>query len=422
MTRFRILAALLLGPALLAACRQSSDLRSEPPTSGGFPTPTHTPSKAASPLLSTPEPEDPVSQSPARATTATPEAASRESAIPTPGAGNPAPDASFTEEVPPPAKPVPLPPGVEVLALLGTDAEGPGVGRTDTILLVFYNRRNGTASLVSVPRDLYVYLPGLEMNRINTAFYKGGFDLLALTLEYNLGVRPQHWVLARFSDFVRFIDDLDGVNVPVSDPMPDDCGGIPLGTVHMDGATALCYLRERRTTSDIDRSRRQLEVLQVILDRVIALESLRYLPEWYERYQEAVRTDLTLDDLFAFIPLVIQLPDSGLQKYQIGWDEVEAWKVPESGAQVFLPERVKIAALLHRAVDGLGASGPDSPALETRVAALTATATLPAAPTQNQAPELQAPAETPSPTSPPVQTAFPSTRSTPTLAPSETPP
>jgi len=150
---------------------------------------------------------------------------------------------------------------VEVLALLGTDAEGPGVGRTDTILLVFYNRRNGTASLVSVPRDLYVYLPGLEMNRINTAFYKGGFDLLALTLEYNLGVRPQHWVLARFSDFVRFIDDLDGVSVPVSDPMPDDCGGIPLGTVHMDGATALCYLRERRTTSDIDRSRRQLEVL-----------------------------------------------------------------------------------------------------------------------------------------------------------------
>jgi LCP family protein required for cell wall assembly len=264
------------------------------------------------------------------------------------------------------------------MVLLGMDADGVEIGRSDTLLLVFYHLRQHNASLVSVPRDLYVYLPGLEMNRINTAFSKGGFDLLAHTFEYNLGVRPNHWAAANFSDFIRFIDDLGGINVPVSDPLPGDCGGIPPGKVHMDGAMALCYLRERRTTSDIDRSRRQQEVLQVILDRVIALESLRQLPEWYGRYRESVMTDLTLPDLFGFIPLVLELPDSGLEKYQISWDEVEVWQVPDSGAKVFLPQRDRIEAVLHRAVAGLGATVVDSRAFQMRLAALTATATVPA--------------------------------------------
>jgi LCP family protein required for cell wall assembly len=307
------------------------------------------------------------------------------------------PAASSTEQVPSPAEPFPLPPGVEILVLLGMDEEDSGVSRTDTILLVFYNLQTGKASLVSVPRDLYIYLPGLEMNRINTAFYKGGFDLLALTFEYNLGVRPGHWAAANFSDFVRFIDDLGGIKVPVSDPMPGDCGGISPGKVLMDGATALCYLRERRTTSDIDRSRRQQEVLQVILERAIALESLRRLPEWYESYRGSVMTDLDLPDLFAFIPLVLKLPDSGLQKYQISWDQVEVWKVPDTDAQVFLPQRDRITALLQMAVAGLDSTLVDSRAFEKRVAALTATATLPALPAEPGSTESVEPADTPTP-------------------------
>lgn len=179
----------------------------------------------------------------------------------------------------------------------------------------------------------------------------------------------------------------------------------------MDGTIALCYLRERRTTSDIARSRRQQEVLQMILDRVIAFESLRDLPGWYERYRETVDTDLTLEDLLAFIPFVLKLPDSGLHKYQIGWEQVEPWQVPESGAQVFLPKNEEIRTLLLRAVAGLDASVPDSPALQARIGALTATATLPVEPAEPGPPEAEIPTETPSPTVPP------STQSTPTLAP-----
>jgi LCP family protein required for cell wall assembly len=252
---------------------------------------------------------------------------------------------------------------VEVVALLGTDTESPRAGRTDTIMLLLFNRESGLASLVSIPRDLYVYQPGLSMDRINTAYLRGGFDLLALTLEYNLGVRPNYWVLVHLGDFSRFIDDLGGIPVPVSVPLANDCGGIPHGIVNMDGGTALCYMRERRTSSDIERSHRQQEVLPVILERVISLDGLSQLPEWYERYAGAVETNFALDDLLALIPTVLKVQDDSLHNFQIGWNEVESWGVPYTGARVFLPKREAALDILKEAIDVLG-----SPPTETATA------------------------------------------------------
>ncbi|HEX7975015.1 MAG TPA: LCP family protein, partial [Anaerolineales bacterium] len=176
---------------------------------------------------------------------------------PVPWDGYPAPNATpLSTAVPPPAPKVSLPDGVQVLALLGTDSEAPYLGRTDTILLVFYNVHNGKASLLSVPRDLYVYIPGYTMDRINTAYVSGGIDLLFLTLEYNLGVRPNHWALAHLNDFSQFVDDLGGVTVQVPAPVVDPWCSVPAGKVHLSGYSALCYVRSRMGSSDFDRSRR----------------------------------------------------------------------------------------------------------------------------------------------------------------------
>jgi polyisoprenyl-teichoic acid--peptidoglycan teichoic acid transferase len=414
MRKFHVLAVLSLGLALLAACYQMAS----PPSDHPLLTASSTPSQLPVPPTSRPEPVQLVSPS-SPPPTGAPRPAIRIAPTPTPAVDKPLPSAFPTVEIPGPAEPLPLPEGVQVLALLGADDQGSGAGRTDSILLVFYHLQNGTASLVSIPRDLYVYLPGREMGRINTAFYWGGFDLLAGTLEYNLGVHPDHWVLVRFGDFIRFVDDLGGVTVPVSDPLPDDCGGIPPGAVHMDGSTALCYLRERRTTSDIARSRRQQEVLGVILDRFITFEHLRDLPLWYERYREAVRTDLTLENLLAFIPFAIKLQDAGMRKYQIGWEQVEPRKLPDNGAEVFLPKRGEIRALLLQAIAGLDAAVPGSHALQARLAALTATATQTPEPAGESLPEIEIPTETPLPTPSLAVTTPPSLRDTPTLAPSD---
>jgi LCP family protein required for cell wall assembly len=241
---------------------------------------------------------------------------------------------------------------VEVIVLLGSDNFSPYVGRSDSILLVFYNPQNGNASLVSVPRDLYVYLPGMGMQRINSAYGSGGIELLYQTLEYNLGVRPRHWALAHLDDFIHFVDDLGGIDVNVTHPLPEDCGGVPEGFFHMDGLTALCYVRERKTSSDFDRSQRQQEVLRVIFDRFMSLDNIPRLPEWYRRYSNTVQTDLTPADLLSLVPFAVRHYQGGsLHHFQISWEDVTGWRVPETNASVLLPNREKILPKIQQAVD-----------------------------------------------------------------------
>ena len=255
--------------------------------------------------------------------------------------------------IPPPAEPLSIPEPIDLLVLLGTDRTAPNLGRTDTIILVFYQRESGAASLVSVPRDLLVYLPGREMNRVNTAYFMGGIDLFTLTLEYNLGVRPDHWAVAPLVYFSRFIEHLGGIDLSVSRPLPDDCGGIPAGSIHMDGGTALCYLRERKTSSDPLRSQRQQQALRSILDRLLTLDALSRLPDWYVQYRDSVSTDLSLEDLIALAPLALKMGSAGTHHFQIANDQVTPWRVPETGAQVMLPRREAIKMLLQEAIEAL---------------------------------------------------------------------
>ena len=278
--------------------------------------------------------------------------------------------------IPPPAQVVNLPTGAEVVVLMGTDYESPFIGRTDTIILLFLNRQTGSASLISIPRDLYVYIPGHGMDRINTVFLLGGADLVIDTLEYNLGVRPQHWVLAHFDDFIRIVDELGGIDVNVSTPLPNDCYGVPSGVFHMNGAVALCYVRERRTTSDFDRSRRQQEVLRVIFHSFMTMENLYKLPDWYASYNQSIQSDLGLLDLLGYLPFALHLQDGdSIHQFQINWDDVIQQSIPETGAWVLLPNKYKIAPIMQRGLDALSQPVPISEAMVTRIAKLTTTPT-----------------------------------------------
>jgi LCP family protein required for cell wall assembly len=262
---------------------------------------------------------------------------------------------------PPPVPEIELSPGTEVVVLLGTDIESPNTGRTDTIIVAFTNAQKGTVSLLSIPRDLWVYQPGEGMDRINSAFYNGGADLLFQTLEYNLGIRPHHWALAHLDDLILFINDLGGIDVPVSTPLPDDCGGIPTGVVHMDGHTALCYVRSRFSTSDFDRSRRQQEVLRVIFHQFFSLDVIPQLPKWYDTYSQSIQTDLSLLDLLSYVPFVLKIKEHDqVYHFQIDLEDVFPWVIPETGASVLLPDRDKILPLVQSAVDVLTQPPPGS--------------------------------------------------------------
>jgi LCP family protein required for cell wall assembly len=242
------------------------------------------------------------------------------------------------------------------ILLLGSDQRSKiGGFRTDTIILLSINPTTKTASMISFPRDLYIYIPGWTYQRINTAMFHGGFELLAETLEYNFGIRPTHYVMTYFWAFEEVINNLGGIDIEVARPLVDNTMkpvfSVPAGIVHMDGSTALRYSRSRYSTSDFDRSRRQQDVIQALLKKLLSLNAIEKSDELYELYDETVTTNLTWSEIASLVPLAVHFSDtSRIRKFFVGPAEVISWTTP-GGAQVLLPREEKIIALLKQALE-----------------------------------------------------------------------
>jgi LCP family protein required for cell wall assembly len=252
---------------------------------------------------------------------------------------------------------LPQPEGQVNLLLLGSDQRPNGGGfRTDTILLLTVNPQDKTAHLTSFPRDLYVYIPGWTMQRINTAMAHGDFPLMAETFEYNFGVRPENYVMINFWGFRQIIDSLGGVNVNVAVPLSDHRDGygtyyVPAGVIHMDGETALWYVRSRYTSSDFERTRRQQEVIVAIFYRLLSLDAVTRAPELYNLYRNNVNSNLSLEDLTPFLPLATQIGDTdNIDRFYIGRDQVTSWTTP-GGAAVLLPNRDDVLDVMRQALN-----------------------------------------------------------------------
>jgi LCP family protein required for cell wall assembly len=260
-------------------------------------------------------------------------------------------------DIPAPTGLLEQPAGQTNILLLGSDQRPSDGGfRTDTIILLTLNTELGTVNVTTFPRDLYVYIPGYTIQRINTAFAFGDFEGLALTLEYNFGVHPDHYMLINFWSFVEVVDSLGGITVDVERTFTDhrDSYGnytVPAGSVHMDGQTVLWYVRARYTTSDFDRGRRQQEVLEAIGKQLLSLNALTRVPELYEIYRDNVTTDLSVNDVISLLPLAAQLSDtSRIHRYAIGPQQVYDW-TNYSGAMVLVPIREAVLAVMYQALN-----------------------------------------------------------------------
>ncbi len=243
------------------------------------------------------------------------------------------------------------------ILLMGSDQRIGEIGfRTDTIILFSINTKNLTASMVSFPRDLYLYLPGYTYNRINTAMYFGGFQLIAQTIEQNFGVHVDHYVLVGINAFMETVDSLGGIEVNVAETLTDHRTAhgnytVKAGDVHMDGATALWYTRSRYTTSDFDRTRRQQEVIQAIARRLLSMNGLESADELYDIYHREITTDLKWLDIAPLIPVAARIGNpENIHRYYIGRGQVIPWTTP-GGAQVLLPQEGAIRAVLQQAVN-----------------------------------------------------------------------
>lgn len=276
--------------------------------------------------------------------------------------------------IPAPAAPIPLDPQVITILLAGSDRRAAGAHHTDVLVLLSLHPARRAAALVSIPRDLYVYLPGFGMQRINAAYEignrhrypGGGAGLLLDSVRYNLGVPVAHLALIDMQGFTRILDALGGLDVAVLCPFtdwrlrdpglpPDDEDSWELHTLEpgvqrMDGGTALWYARARSRSSDFDRARRQHELLRALHQRVLRLDLITHLPRLYAELGGMVTTDLALADLLDLAGLGLRLDAARVRSRFIGREQVTSWRVPGSGAQVLLPRPDEIRALLDQAL------------------------------------------------------------------------
>lgn len=156
----------------------------------------------------------------------------------------------------------------EDLRELATGA-GEGARLADTVM-VLYVPEEGDPTLLSVPRDSLVDIPGHDRQRINAAYSFGGPELLTQTFETNSGVRVDHYVEVGFAGFVDIVDAVGGVELCPDEALEDPKAGLDIeaGCQEMDGATALGYARTRATArADLDRVERQREFFGALMDR-----------------------------------------------------------------------------------------------------------------------------------------------------------
>jgi polyisoprenyl-teichoic acid--peptidoglycan teichoic acid transferase len=244
--------------------------------------------------------------------------------------------------------------------------------RTDTLVIAIVWHKEGQVSLISIPRDLWIYIPTVGMQRINTAYQSGesggypggGAGILKDTILHNLGIRIDHVAMVEFDGFRRIVDTLGGVEVPVScaftdwrlknpslDPNNENnwwLYTIGPGQVHMDGDLALWYARSRLRSNDFDRGRRQQEVLRTIFQKALQSGTFTKIPQLYNDLASTVITDLDLADLIRMSPYALNFSNANIRGYYIRPPYVSSWITP-GGAAVLLPSEVELKQMLTEA-------------------------------------------------------------------------
>jgi LCP family protein required for cell wall assembly len=167
---------------------------------------------------------------------------------------------------------------------LGTgSAEG---RRTDTIILVHVPSGGGKSSLISVPRDSFLPIPGHGKNKVNAAFSIGGPRLLTETLEQATGLRIDGYLEIGLGGFARVVDSLGGVDVCVKQPIQDAKAHLDLaaGCQTLDGPTALGYVRARYfdPKGDIGRAERQRQFLGAVVKKAATPSTVLVPWRWWD--------------------------------------------------------------------------------------------------------------------------------------------
>jgi LCP family protein required for cell wall assembly len=253
--------------------------------------------------------------------------------------------------------------------------------RSDTMILLTLDPQSKTAGILSIPRDLWVSIPGFQHGKINTAYYLGdayqlpggGPALAVKTVEDFIGVPINYYAQVDFAAFVRFIDEIGGVKVDVPAPITIDLLGtgaktkkkLKPGVQVLPGEWALAYARNRYTEGgDFDRAARQQQVIMGIREQILRVDMLPNLiskaPALYNELASSIRTNLALDEVISLALLAQSVPDEGIKRGIINTDNVFFGNSPD-GLSILIPIPDDIQNLRDEIFATAGAIGPQVP-------------------------------------------------------------
>lgn len=237
------------------------------------------------------------------------------------------------------------------------------VPRTDTMMLLTVDPLSKTAGMLSIPRDMWVNIPGYDYSKINNAYRYGELDqvpgggpgLAMQTVEEFLGVDVQYYVQVDFEAFVKLIDEIGGVKIDVPAEITIEAIGsdrkevtLQPGRVTLPGDLALAYARNRYTDGgDFDRAARQQQVIMGVRDRILDFNQLPTLiaraPAIYNELSNGIHTNLTLEQIIQLAWLMPQIDKGNIISRVIGTDCVEFGTSPD-GQDILraIPDKVRL--------------------------------------------------------------------------------
>jgi len=243
-----------------------------------------------------------------------------------------------------------------------------GLGyRTDTMMLISIDPQANSIGVLSIPRDLYVQVPGYsQLQRVNSPMVFGetqstgyGPTLMMQTVQLNLGIRVNDYLAVDFQAFIDLVDSIGGIEVQTDYVINDrqypdmnfgyDPFFLPAGVHQLNGYDALRFARTRHGDSDIQRAERQQQVIFAIRDKILSLDMIPALitqaPFLWQSLEDNVSTGLSLEQIIQLGLFIKDIPRENIKTGVIDFSYLQSYTT-QSGASVLIPNRTRLGNLM----------------------------------------------------------------------------
>jgi LCP family protein required for cell wall assembly len=228
------------------------------------------------------------------------------------------------------------------------------VGRTDTIILATMVPLRPYVGMLSIPRDLWVNIPGVGEQRINTAYFfaeskapGSGSQAALQTIHQNFGIAVRYYAVIHMSGLTAIVDSLGGVDIQLDSPV----GGLPAGAHHLNGAEALNFVRERNSGDDFSRMLRAQILLSAMFRKSMHPASWTALPQFTSSLAQVIETNIPFWQWPRLLFALLRAFVFGIDSQTITREMVVPFQTSE-GAQVLAPNWDVINPILRRMFGG----------------------------------------------------------------------